>query len=68
MGIVSKKPIKINGFQVKPDPNQKTHLPNNVNIFYLYFHSVEESFFFFKRLKCVEESYISKTSTLYPIY
>jgi len=57
VGMVSKngKSIKINGFRVKSDQTQKTHLPNNINIFYLYFHRVEGS-------------YISKTYTLYPIY
>ena len=42
--MVSKngKPIKINGFRIKPDQTQKTHLPNNSNIFYL--HRVEESY------------------------
>jgi len=39
----NEKPIKTNGFRVKAD-TQKTHLPNNVNIFYIYFHRVEEKY------------------------
>jgi len=38
VSMVSKneKPIKINGFRVKNQTQtQKTHLPNNVSIFYL---------------------------------